>query len=55
MSFQSTKDYIVSAELALAVNAAISLEKPLLITSTSRLGLTLLIKSRVKFETAIFL
>ena len=31
MAFQSTENYIVSAELALAVNAAVILEKPLLI------------------------
>lgn len=40
MSFQSTKDYIVSAELALAVNAAISLEKPLLIKGEPGTGKT---------------
>lgn len=40
MSFQSTKNYIVSAELALAVNAAISLEKPLLIKGEPGTGKT---------------
>lgn len=40
MSFQSTKDYIVSPELALAVNAAISLEKPLLIKGEPGTGKT---------------
>jgi MoxR-like ATPase len=40
MSFQSTQDYIVSAELALAVNAAISLEKPLLIKGEPGTGKT---------------
>ncbi|MCT6700818.1 AAA family ATPase [Rheinheimera sp. 4Y26] len=40
MAFQSTKDYIVSPELALAVNAAISLEKPLLIKGEPGTGKT---------------
>lgn len=40
MSFQSTEQYIVSAELALAVNAAISLEKPLLIKGEPGTGKT---------------
>ena len=31
MKFSSTKDYIASDDLQLAVNAAITLEKPLLI------------------------
>ncbi len=40
--FSSTKDYIASAELQLAVNAAISLEKPLLIKGEPGTGKTLL-------------
>ncbi|WP_333798128.1 AAA family ATPase [Rheinheimera sp.] len=40
MAFHSTKDYIVSPELALAVNAAISLEKPLLIKGEPGTGKT---------------
>ena len=31
MMFQSTQHYILSPELALAVNAAVTLEKPLLL------------------------
>ncbi|RVU37666.1 MoxR family ATPase [Rheinheimera riviphila] len=40
MSFQSNDQYIVSAELALAVNAAIALEKPLLIKGEPGTGKT---------------
>lgn len=40
--FSSTKDYIASDELQLAVNAAISLEKPLLIKGEPGTGKTLL-------------
>jgi MoxR-like ATPase len=40
MSFQSNEQYIVSAELALAVNAAIALEKPLLIKGEPGTGKT---------------
>ena len=40
MSFQSTEHYIVSDELALAVNAAITLEKPLLIKGEPGTGKT---------------
>lgn len=40
MSFQSTKHYIVSDELALAVNAAVTLEKPLLIKGEPGTGKT---------------
>ena len=45
MAFHSTKDYIVSPELALAVNAAISLEKPLLIKGEPGTGKTELAKA----------
>lgn len=38
--FQSTESYIVSAELALAVNAAVTLEKPLLIKGEPGTGKT---------------
>jgi MoxR-like ATPase len=40
MSFQSNDQYIVSAELALAVNAAMALEKPLLIKGEPGTGKT---------------
>lgn len=40
MAFQSTEHYIVSSELALAVNAAITLEKPLLIKGEPGTGKT---------------
>jgi MoxR-like ATPase len=40
MTFQSNDQYIVSAELALAVNAAIALEKPLLIKGEPGTGKT---------------
>ncbi|SEA31239.1 AAA family ATPase [Alkalimonas amylolytica] len=40
MSFQSTEHYIVSDELALAVNAAVTLEKPLLIKGEPGTGKT---------------
>ena len=40
MSFQSNDQYIVSAELAMAVNAAIALEKPLLIKGEPGTGKT---------------
>lgn len=40
MAFQSTENYIVSAELALAVNAAVTLEKPLLIKGEPGTGKT---------------
>ena len=40
MAFQSTENYIVSAELALAVNAAVILEKPLLIKGEPGTGKT---------------
>ncbi|MDD4864136.1 MAG: MoxR family ATPase [Alishewanella agri] len=40
MSFHSTENYIVSAELALAVNAAITLEKPLLLKGEPGTGKT---------------
>lgn len=40
MSFHSTENYIVSAELALAVNAAIRLEKPLLLKGEPGTGKT---------------
>ncbi len=40
MAFQSTENYIVSAELALAVNAAVTLQKPLLIKGEPGTGKT---------------
>ena len=40
MAFVSTDNYIVSAELALAVNAAVTLEKPLLIKGEPGTGKT---------------
>lgn len=40
MAFQSTENYIVSAELGLAVNAAVTLEKPLLIKGEPGTGKT---------------
>ncbi|GGW59494.1 AAA family ATPase [Alishewanella tabrizica] len=40
MAFQSTNNYIVSAELALAVNAAVTLQKPLLIKGEPGTGKT---------------
>lgn len=40
MAFQSTENYIVSTELALAVNAAVTLEKPLLIKGEPGTGKT---------------
>lgn len=40
MAFQSTHNYIVSAELALAVNAAVTLQKPLLIKGEPGTGKT---------------
>ncbi|MDP4537347.1 MoxR family ATPase [Alkalimonas collagenimarina] len=40
MAFQSTEHYIVSPELALAVNAAVTLEKPLLIKGEPGTGKT---------------
>jgi MoxR-like ATPase len=42
MSFESTKDYVASDSLKLAVNAAITLEKPLLIKGEPGTGKTLL-------------
>jgi len=45
MSFQSNGRYIVSAELALAVNAAITLQKPLLIKGEPGTGKTELAKA----------
>lgn len=45
MSFQSNSRYIVTAELALAVNAAITLQKPLLIKGEPGTGKTELAKA----------
>ena len=41
-NFNSTSDYIVSHDLSLAVNAAIDLEKPLLIKGEPGTGKTML-------------
>src|SRR5574343_317357 len=48
MKFQSHAEYIVSAELALAVNAAITLQKPLLIKGEPGTGKTELAKALAK-------
>ena len=45
MSFQSNSRYIVTPELALAVNAAITLQKPLLIKGEPGTGKTELAKA----------
>ena len=42
MAFQGTDSYIASADLQLAVNAAITLERPLLIKGEPGTGKTLL-------------
>ncbi|CAG0968603.1 hypothetical protein FLAV_01099 [Flavobacteriales bacterium] len=42
MLFQGTENYIVSKDLSIAVNAAISLQKPLLIKGEPGTGKTLL-------------
>ena len=42
MSFESTEDYIATPELSMAVNAAVSLERPLLIKGEPGTGKTML-------------
>ncbi|WP_214000975.1 MoxR family ATPase [Arsukibacterium sp.] len=48
MAFESTDNYIVSTELALAVNAAVTLEKPLLIKGEPGTGKTRLAEELAK-------
>ena len=48
MSFNGTEKYIVSRELQLAVNAAITLEKPLLIKGEPGTGKTMLAEELAK-------
>ena len=42
MTFQSTDTYVATAHLSLAVNAAITLQRPLLIKGEPGTGMTLL-------------
>src|SRR5690554_8196133 len=48
IKFQGTSEYIASNDLSVAVNAAITLEKPLLIKGESKTGKTLLAKEIAK-------
>ena len=48
MKFKGTKSYIATDDLSLSVNAAIALERPLLIKGEPRTGKTMLVKALCK-------